>query len=79
MESLHGMDYIFCHESTYNPTVYNAEGCVGLGQACPASKLLAVCPTLAVDCQISYFGNYAASRYGGWGGAEAFWRGHHWW
>jgi hypothetical protein len=78
-DSLHGMDYVFCHESTYNATATNSEGCVGLGQACPASKLYAVCPTLDVSCQISYFSSYAASRYGGWDGAESFWRSHRWW
>lgn len=78
-ENLHGQDFVFCHESTKNPTATNSEGCVGLGQACPASKLYAVCPTLDVDCQVSYFSSYAASRYGGWAGAESFWRSHRWW
>lgn len=78
-EALHGMEYVFCHESTYRPAVYNSEGCVGLGQACPASKLLKVCPDLAVSCQISWFTDYANQRYGGWAGAETFWRSHRWW
>lgn len=78
-ENLSGMDYVFCHESTKNPTATNAEGCVGLGQACPASKLYSVCPDLNVNCQIDFFTQYAVSRYGSWSGAEAFWRVHRWW
>ena len=73
------MLFIFNHESGNNPKRWNSEGCVGLGQACPASKLLAVCPNLDYDCEVVFFTNYANSRYGGWQGAYAYWLAHHWW
>ena len=62
-----------------NTTITNAEGCVGIGQACPASKLLAVCPNLDYDCQNAFFTRYAISRYGSWQGAYEFWIAHRWW
>lgn len=62
-----------------NLTVRNAEGCIGIGQACPASKLLAVCPNLDYECENAFFTSYALSRYGGWAGAYAFWIAHKWW
>lgn len=70
---------IFTRESGNNPKRWNAEGCVGLGQACPASKLLAVCPNLDYDCEVQFFTSYAVSRYGSWDGAWAFWQKAHWW
>lgn len=73
------MAYIFEHESSNNPTARNPEGCLGLGQACPASKLLAVCPGLSVACQQQFFTDYANARYGGWAGAYRFWLANHWW
>lgn len=57
----------------------NGGGCLGIGQACPGSKLLAVCPNLDYDCENSFFTGYANSAYGGWAGAYAFWQGHGWW
>lgn len=62
-----------------NPTAKNAEGCIGIGQACPASKLIAVCPNLDYECQNAFFTSYALSRYGGWAGAYAFWVAHNYW
>lgn len=74
------MQFIFQKESSNNPYARNAGGCLGLGQACPGSKLLAVCPDLGdVQCQINFFTAYANSRYGGWDGAYQFWINHHWW
>lgn len=75
------MNYIFMHESTNNPAARNAGGCLGLGQACPGSKLIAACPNYANDvpCQIAFFTAYANARYGGWGGAYTFWVNNHWW
>lgn len=74
------MQFIFQKESSNNPYAKNASGCLGLGQACPGSKLLAVCPDLGnVQCQINFFTAYANSRYGGWEGAYQFWIRNHWW
>lgn len=77
----YAMDYIFAHESGNVLDKWNSEGCLGLGQACPGSKLIAVCPNYAVDraCQVRFFTDYANSRYGGWGGAYQFWLANHWW
>lgn len=71
--------YIYCHESGNNPTRWNSEGCVGLGQACPASKLQAVCPNLDYGCEDAWFSNYAVQRYGGWPQAQAYWEVHRNW
>ena len=74
------MEYIFQHESSGNPHATNAIGCVGLGQACPASKLLSICPDLGdVACQVRFFTNYAVTRYGSWSNAYQFWVGNGWW
>lgn len=72
--------FIYNKESGNNPARYNSSGCLGLGQACPASKLLKVCPDIHdYACQDAWFTNYAISRYGSWAGAYQFWLGHHWW
>ncbi len=71
--------FIYNHESGNNPTRRNGAGCLGLGQACPGSKLLAVCPTLDYACEDNFFTNYAIGRYGSWAGAYAFWLSHSWW
>lgn len=70
--------FIYMHESGCNLTARNAGGCLGIGQACPGSKLLAVCPDLSYACQNAYFTAYA-SRYGGWAGSYDFWLRNHWW
>lgn len=74
------VDYIFSRESRWNAAALNAGGCGGLGQACPASKLAAVCPNWQADpvCQTRWFSGYA-SRYGGWAGAYNAWLTKHWW
>lgn len=71
--------FIYMKESGNNPQARNSGGCLGLGQACPGSKLLAVCPSLDYACQDAFFTNYAISRYGSWEGAYQFWIGHNWW
>jgi hypothetical protein len=71
--------FIYNHESGNNPTRANGSGCLGLGQACPGSKLLRVCPTLDYACEDAFFTNYALSRYGSWAGAYSFWIAHRWW
>lgn len=73
------VNYIVSRESNWNPNSQNAGGCLGLGQACPGSKLTAVCPNLDAVCQLKFFGGYANGRYGGWGGAYNFWLNHHYW
>lgn len=62
------VDYIFTHESHWNPAAVNSSGCTGLGQACPGSKLAAACSNWQNDpvCQIRFFNNYAVGRYGSW-------------
>lgn len=71
--------FIYNHESGNNPARWNSSGCVGLGQACPASKLLAVCPSLDYACEDAWFTRYAISRYGSWKNAYMFWVSHRWW
>jgi hypothetical protein len=71
--------FIYNHESGNDPTRWNGSGCLGLGQACPASKLLAVCPDMSYACEDQFFTNYANARYGSWAGAYAFWVAHRWW
>jgi uncharacterized protein YabE (DUF348 family) len=73
-------DFIISHESGWNPRSLNGSGCAGLGQACPGSKLASACPNWQNDpvCQLRFFTRYA-SRYGGWNGSAAFWRGHGYW
>lgn len=70
---------IYLHESGNDPTRLNSIGCLGLGQSCPASKLLAVCPTMDYDCEDNWFTQYAINRYGSWEAAWAFWQQNHWW
>lgn len=72
------MEYIFCHESTDNPGAINpSSGACGLGQAWPCSKM--PCTLTDVNCQVSYFSQYANERYGGWGGAMNYWEAHSNW
>ena len=71
--------FIYFHESGNDPTKWNGSGCLGLGQACPASKLLAVCPNMDYACEDAWFTNYAVARYGSWQGAYQFWLAHNWW
>jgi len=74
------VDYIFSRESHWNAAALNSSGCGGLGQACPSSKLAAVCSNWQNDpvCQTRFFSGYAG-RYDGWAGAYNFWINHHWW
>ncbi len=73
-------DYVISHESGWRPNALNASGCAGLGQACPGSKLAAVCPNWQGDpiCQLRFFSKYA-SKYGGWAGSYNFWTRNHYW
>lgn len=71
--------WIYNEESGNNPTRWNAEGCLGLGQACPASKLLAVCPTMDYGCEDTFFTNYMLVRYGSWQNAYDFHIAKGWW
>lgn len=71
-------NYIYMHESgcrTHNP---NGSGCDGIGQACPASKVIGPCG-YDYACQNAWFTNYAIERYGSWAGAYNFWLNNHWW
>ncbi|GEM_PF-889068 len=69
--------YIYAHESSNNPSAINAQGCYGLGQDC-SGKVRQLCGA-NYACQDAFFDSYAASRYGGWANALAFWQSHHWW
>ncbi len=71
--------FIYFHESGNDPTRWNGSGCLGLGQACPASKLLAVCPNMDYACEDAWFTEYAVNRYGSWQGAYNFWLQNNWW
>lgn len=74
------MEYIFQHESSGNSHAENSLGCLGLGQACPGTKLTSICPNLGdVACQVQFFTNYAVTRYGSWANAYSFWVNNHWW
>lgn len=67
-------DYIISHESGWRPGAISRNGCAGLGQACPGSKLINACPNWSENtvCQLQYFTRYAG-RYGGWQGAYSAW------
>jgi len=65
--------FIYLHESGNDPKRWNGSGCAGLGQACPASKLLAVCPNLDYECEDKWFTSYMLNRYKTWENAKAFW------
>lgn len=74
------VNYIISRESNWRIDSRSSNGCYGLGQSCPGSKLVSACPNWQTDgaCQLKFFGGYA-SRYGGWGGAYNFWLSHGWW
>jgi uncharacterized protein YabE (DUF348 family) len=69
-------DFIISKESGWRLNAQNAGGCLGLGQACPGSKLIAACPAWQTDvvCQVQYFSGYVNGRYGGWSGAYQTWQ-----
>jgi len=73
------VEYIVGHESSWQPDALNSEGCLGLGQRCPASVLQSDCPDLNAVCQLKHFTTYANSRYGGWWGAYSTWISQKWW
>lgn len=66
--------FIYQHESGCNLNATNSQGCYGIGQACPGSKL----PGTDYATQNEYFTEYA-QKYGGWAGAYAFWLSNGWW
>lgn len=74
-------DFIIGRESGWRLNAQNAGGCLGLGQACPGSKLVAACPAWQTDaaCQIKFFTGYAKGRYGSWSGAYQAWQIQGWW
>jgi LysM repeat protein len=69
-------NYIYMHESGCRTTAISPNGCYGIGQACPASKI-AYCGA-DYACQNAFFTAYAG-KYGGWAGAYNFWVSHGWW
>lgn len=80
--SWYAMDYIFTHESGWQPNAVNKFGCIGLGQSCPVgSGLREECPDwqINVNCQVKHFTKYANNRYGNWQKAYQYWLAHHNW
>lgn len=77
----HAADYIISHESGWRVNAMSSNGCAGLGQACPASKLARVCPNWESDavCQMQFFNGYAVGRYGSWTRAFEVWQLQRWW
>jgi hypothetical protein len=77
--------YIYGQESggrivgNCDPKAENASGCLGIGQACPGSKLTNVCPDLDYACENEFFTAYAINRYGGWEQAYNHWIAHGSW
>lgn len=71
-------NWIYMHESGCRLDARNSQGCLGIGQACPGSKLTNVCPDLNYACQNSFFTGYVNARYGGWQGAYNFWQSAGW-
>jgi hypothetical protein len=63
-------NFVYMHESGNDPTAVNSQGCRGLGQACPGTKL--PCGN-DYACQDQYFTAYMESRYGSWQAAKAHW------
>jgi len=74
------VSYIIGKESNWNPGAINGSGCIGLGQRCNASILIAECPNWETDpvCQLRHFDAYS-SRYGGWQGSYNAWLAQGWW
>lgn len=69
--------YIYMKESGCRTTARNPQGCYGIGQSCPASKIAHCGSDYA--CQNAWFTGYAISRYGSWQKAYQFWLANHWW
>lgn len=75
--------YIYGRESggrvtgNCDTTARNAGGCLGIGQACPGSKI-AHCGS-DYTCQNNWFTQYAMDRYGSWAAAFSFHKANGWW
>jgi uncharacterized protein YabE (DUF348 family) len=74
------INYIFVHESGWNPASRSTSGYVGLGQT-NEGNLSSACSGWQSDpiCQIRFFNGYAVSRYGSWEAAYNFKASHGWW
>lgn len=72
-------NFIYMKESGCRLDAQNPSGCLGIGQSCPGSKLLAVCPDLDYACQNAFFTDYAIDRYGSWANAYTEWNRKGWW
>jgi hypothetical protein len=73
--------FIYSKESGGRLIARNSIGCLGLGQACPGSKLINACPDWETNyaCQDAFFTNYMLNRYGSWDNARSFWLANRWW
>jgi hypothetical protein len=71
------VDSIVTRESGWNPNAVNkSSGACGLGQQLPCGKWAGAWndPVAALQAMTGYVNG----RYGGWGGAVAFWNANHW-
>lgn len=71
-------------ESTWQVSVTNAGGCIGLIQACPAGLkplMVSACPNWANDpvCQLRIAEGYMKNRYSSWSAAWQFHILNNWW
>jgi hypothetical protein len=70
--------YIISHESSWRVNATEPHtGAHGLVQALPYGKT--GCGWSDAECQLAWANRYAARRYGGWWGAQAFWEANKYW
>lgn len=79
-EDFSHVDYIISHESEWKVTAKNpSSGAYGLPQSLPGNKMASAGSDWETNpvTQLKWANSYVA-RYGGWAGAESYWRTHHW-
>jgi len=76
-ENCQAIDQIIQRESGWVVGRWNNEGCAGLAQACPASKLGDAYGSL--DGELKWSMNYAINRYGSAKKAWEIWQEQRWW
>jgi uncharacterized protein YabE (DUF348 family) len=75
------VNYIVSHESNWSYQAQNSSGTYGLCQALPGSKMASAGADWQSNpvTQLRWCSGYAASKFGGWGGAYNYWVSHHYW